>query len=229
MKGRLDAIREELITKLRAHEFLIECREGTVSREAMYTFLTQQAIYGRHFTRLLCALMSNLQDNTQVYALADNLFEELGLDDEGVLPHSVLFQNMLRSFGIEDPPNDSALPGTLNLIDTMYAQCRDSDVGRGLGALCLGAEALVPAMYGDILRGLKALGHTDTDCTFFRLHIECDDGHAETMQEILEGLVQNDASRAEGITTAGRLAVEARLAFFDSIRAATTKQLAETG
>jgi pyrroloquinoline-quinone synthase len=227
MTGQFISCRDDLIDDLRSHPFLTLCRQGNASKRAMHVFLEQQALYSRHFTRFLCALMSNLRDNAQVYALAANLFEELGLDDPEAIPHSLLFQNMLADFGIRTPCDDDALPGTQVLIDRMYSECRSEDYARGLGALCLGAEALVPAVYSDILTGLKALGYTDEQCAFFHIHIACDDGHAETMQAMLESLALSDVAKIDVIEAAGKRAVEARKAFFDSIEVFAGRQLAE--
>jgi pyrroloquinoline-quinone synthase len=227
MTGHFVWVRDSLIEDLQSHPFLVRCRERTVPKHAMHLFLEQQALYSRHFTRFLCALMSNLPDNAQVHALAANLFEELGLDDADAIPHSVLFQNMLEDFNIRTPHDDAALPGTRILIDYMYSECRNQDFARGLGALCLGAEALVPAVYSDILIALKALGYTDEQCAFFHIHVECDDGHAETMQAMLEGLVSSDHAKTAVIEAAGKRAVEARKAFFDSVETFAAQQLVE--
>lgn len=222
MTAILEQISEEFILDLRSHPFLQRCRRGQASREEMSIFLAQQDLYSRHFTRFLCALMSNLCSNDQVHALAANLFEELGLDEAGAVPHRLIYKAMLADFGIEEPRAEAALPGTRRLVDVMYANCRDGDFARGLGALCLGAEALVPGMYGDVVAGFAALGDTGEKVAFFTIHIECDDGHAETMRAILEDLIRDDPDKAAVIEAAGREAVDARKAFFDSIEASAS-------
>lgn len=217
MKGQLNLIRDKFICDIRAHPFLMRCRTGRISLPEMTLFLIQQELYSRHFTRYLCALMSNLNSNAQVHALAANLFEELGFDKKDAIPHSVLFRKMLTGFGVIDTDSSIPLPATDELVAVMYTQCRDADFARGLGALCLGAEALVPELYSDIVAGFESLGDQGDRIDFFRIHIECDDGHAETMQEILEDLLDHDPLKLDLIENAGRTAVDARLKFFDNI------------
>lgn len=229
MTDTIDQLRDELTARIRSHPFLRCCRDGTVTAHAMRTFLEQQALYSQHFTRFLCALMSRLQGNDQVLALAANLFEELGLDGAETIPHSEIYRDMLRSFGIAQPADDMARPETRALIAEMYELCRDDDCASGLGALCLGAEALVPAVYGDILLGLKALGYRDEDCVFFQIHVDCDDGHAETMEQIMIEIVTKSPHRIPILTTAGRRIVEARYSFFDGILTHAGQQLANVG
>ena len=40
----------------------------------------------------------------------------------------------------------------------MYMLCRQTDPANGLGALCLGAEAIVPVFYADIVEGFVQAG-----------------------------------------------------------------------
>jgi pyrroloquinoline-quinone synthase len=226
MQGRLDTVRDSFIRDVKAHPFLNRCRHGQVPLDELTVFLTQQELYSRHFTRFLCALMSNLESNAHVYALAANLFEELGLDGKDATPHSVLFCRMLGAFGIDHRNQLQPLAGTEELVTVMYAQCRDVDYAKGLGALCLGAEALVPELYRDIVAGFEALGPQGDKIDFFRIHIECDDGHSQIMQKILEDLIDSDSRKFNVVECAARRVVEARLRFFDSIEETARKMFA---
>lgn len=117
--------------------------------------LEHQALYGGYFSRYLCAIMANLPGNEAVRELAENLFKELGLGGGNERPHSEIYRDMLVRSGI--PMNHAApLVGTRNLIDSMFRHCRDLNPASGLGALCLGAEALVPALYSDPILAFEA-------------------------------------------------------------------------
>jgi len=214
----LEAAKSALVERVRSHPFLRRCREGRVPLEELRIFLAQQGLYSGYFTRYLCALMANLPGNDEVLALADNLFEELGLEPGSPRPHHLIYRDMLDRFGVR--PGDAApLPGTRQLIDTMFRHCRNPEPSAGLGALCLGAEALVPALYADIVAGFRACGATDGDLEFFLLHIECDDGHAETIRDIMVNIASADPARLDIMLSAGSDLVEARLRFFDTIQA----------
>ncbi|KHJ60558.1 hypothetical protein NCPPB3923_23420, partial [Burkholderia glumae] len=58
----------------------------------------------------------------------------------------------------------------------------------------------------------------------FHIHVECDDGHAETMRDILVEIAQRDGERVQTMLSAGEALVDARLAFFDAIEAGAARQ-----
>src|SRR3954449_817301 len=99
-------------------------------------------------------------------------------------PHARIHADMLKDFDIvlDACPVD---PETQHLIDTMFMLCRQPQGTAGLGAMCLGAEGLVPAVYTRIIEGFRHCGVAPRRLEFFAIHIECDDDHAATMYEIL--------------------------------------------
>ncbi|GAB2893772.1 TenA family transcriptional regulator [Microbulbifer echini] len=215
----LEANKDLLIEQTRAHPFLKRCRDGSITMEELKIFLVQQGIYSRYFVRYLCAMMANLPSNKEVHELAENLMEELGLEPDSPKPHAEIYREMLEHFDLS-LENAEILPGTQHLVDTMFQHCRDLRASSGLGALCLGAEALVPDLYSDIVAGFRACGVADEQLTFFLLHIECDDGHAETIRDIMVEIGSKDASQLDVMLGAGRRLVQARQQFFDSIETA---------
>ncbi len=213
----LDEAKMDLTARVLASPFVGRCRAGKVSLTEMKRYLVQQGLYGAHFTRYLCALMSNLPSNHAVLELAENLFEELGLDPANrSVPHHEIYRDMLARFGL-CLEGAQATPGTRLLIDTMLAHCRSTNPAQGLGALCLGAEALVPALYADIILGFKACGVAADDIEFFRIHVDCDDGHAETIREIMLHVAAHDSEQLAAMIDAGSAVVSARLKFFDDL------------
>lgn len=214
----LEEFKLKLFSRIRESSFLVRCRQGEVSVEELKLFLVQQGIYSSYFTRYLCALMANLPSNGQVLKLAENLCEELGLTGDSPTPHSIIYRDMLSHFGLS---LEGARPllGTRRLIDTMFDHCRDPKVARGLGALCLGAEALVPSIYSDLLKGFKSAGIPDKAVEFFKIHVECDDGHSDTMRDIMVELARINPDQIAMMLSAGNALVDARIDFFDSIEA----------
>lgn len=198
------------------HPFLRRCADGTVGFGELERFLVQQGKYSRFFTRYLCALISQLDDAASVLRLAENLAEELGLGDGGGVPHSRIYADMLERFGLRADEHPT-YPETQNLIDTMFMLCRQPGGVAGLGALCLGGEALVPAVYAAVMRGFLGHGVPEDSLEFFSLHIHCDDDHAETMYGIIEALVERDPANRVRILAAGEVAIDARLRFLDAL------------
>jgi len=204
------------VDRLRSHPFIRRCREGTVTPHELNVFLSQHAKYSAYFTRYLCALIANLSDSDDVLQLAENLAEELGFGDDHGEPHARIFARMLGQFGI-DVGQVPTFAQTQRLIETTFHYCKQQDAAYGLGALCLGAEAIVPALYSDIIAGFNANGIDDERLEFFRIHVECDDGHADTMRAILARLQQDDPQRGERILEGAQAMIDARLNFFNGI------------
>jgi pyrroloquinoline-quinone synthase len=210
-----DAISEN-IRRVRSHTFLQKCAQGKTPLSELKMYLLQNAKYSIHFTRYLCAVMSNLATNEDVLHLAENLFEELGFGLEISTPHHILYKNMMDAINVFGD-GASIYPQTQQLVDTMFSHCRNPNPSYGLGAICLGAEALVPAMYQDIMSGFLACGIEMADLEFFRIHISCDDGHAQTLRRIMLERALADELEAEVMIASGADLVRARLHFFSAI------------
>jgi pyrroloquinoline quinone (PQQ) biosynthesis protein C len=212
----LDDLAKRNAALVRQHPFVRRCASGRVTLGALKTFLAQQGKYGAYFTRYLCALISNLDDGADVMRLAQNLSEELGFGGTGQEPHSLMYARMLGDFGI-DLKRAPTLPGTQGLIDTMFDYCKQKNPAYGLAALCLGAEAIVPQLYRDLMHGFTARGVPPERLEFFRIHIECDDGHSEIMRDILARMLEQEPRHCDAVFEASARLIEARLSFFTNI------------
>lgn len=212
----LDRLAMRNAARVRQHPFVRRCANGDVSLSALKIFLAQHGRYGSFFTRYLCALIANLDNADDVVRLAQNLAEEIGFDGNGQESHSMIYARMLADFGI-DPKRTPTLPGTRALIDTMFDYCKRKNPAYGLAALCLGAESIVPALYRDLMHGFTACGVSEEKLEFFRIHIECDDGHGEIMRDILARMLEQDPGQRHAVFEASARMIEARLAFFSNI------------
>jgi len=212
----LESTSRQFVSRLREHPFIQRCRNRMATREEMNRFLVQHGKYGVYFTRYLCALMSNLPSAAHVTRLAENLAEEIGLGDDGGVPHSQIYAEMLADFGL-DPARHESYPETEGLSQTMLMLCRQAGGAAGLGALCLGAEAVVADMYSDLVQGFIGCGIDSSRLGFFHLHIECDDDHAATMREIITIMIEQDPTQRLIVLNAGQVALQARLRFFDGV------------
>lgn len=218
MREVLQSASAQLTDRILRHSFLVRCANGTVTPDELRNFLVQHGKYSRYFTRYLCALISQLDEGDDVLRLAENLAEELGYGtDAGIrTPHWRLYANMLEDFGI-DLSAQPVYPETQNLIDTMFMLCRQPRGTAGLGALCLGAEGLVPAVYTRIIEGFRHHGVEARRLKFFAIHVECDDDHAATMYDILARQTEESPSCKITAFNSGDIAVGARLSFFDAL------------
>lgn len=202
--------------------FLTRCRRGEVSGQELRTFIAQQYFYSRHFTRYLCALLSNMGNESDRMELTENLLEEIGFDEHAGVPHSQIYREMMSRMGI-DPQFESVLPSTKFLVDTMYDCCRNANPLVGLAAMCLGAEAIVPHLYSQIVRGFQSQGESLENLDFFRIHIECDDGHAITMRNIIDREVGRDPFQKPLLKLTALRLLQARARFFDGVSEAAAE------
>ncbi len=212
----LEDTSRQFVWRLRQHPFIQRCRNGMATREEMDRFLIQHGKYGAHFTRCLCALMSNLPNAAHVTRLAKNLAEEMGFGDDGRVPHAQVYAAMLSDFDL-DPAGQETYPETEALSQTMLTLCRQPGGAAGLGALCLGAEAVVADLYSDLVQGFIGCGIDSSRLGFFHLHIECDDDHAATMRDIITTMIEQDPSQRVIVLNAGQVALQARLRFLDGV------------
>lgn len=210
-------IKPEWLEQLNGTSFLQRCQSGRISRDELDRFIQQHYLYSRCFTRFLAALLSNIEDDDYRQALTQNLFDEMGLGDAGNLPHSRLYLNMMGRMGLA--PATIPLPSTQHLVDTMFECCKSSNYMVALGALCLGAEGIVPFLYQKIVDGFLALGESLELLQFFTLHIACDDGHAETMHDIIAWELQKSPSALLDLNYGAEKLIRARIGFFEGLSA----------
>jgi pyrroloquinoline-quinone synthase len=218
-RGWDSLLKPEWLNSLRATSFLSRCRTGIVSRRELELFLKQHSHYSQNFTRYLCALISNLRDEEDRKLLTQNLFDELGLIT-GV-SHAEIYRQMIAT--VLPSGNDvGVFPATQALIETMLECCRNSRPMVGLGALCLGAEAIVPEVYSTIMNGFDAVREPRENLDFFTIHISDDDEHARTMRNIILRELENNPRSRHDLEYGAARAFDARVEFFEAISAAVT-------
>jgi pyrroloquinoline-quinone synthase len=217
---QLESELKALVEKIRTHSFIQRCQDGSITLDELKIFLVQQGLYATNFTKYLCAAMSNLPSNNEIRPLARNLFDESGFS--GTKPHAVVYDETLENFGLS-LKGAVPLKGTVKLINEMFRHCRNENPAFGTGALCLGAEALVPYLYTDIVKGFTQCGVSEEQLGFFTLHITVDDEHATTMGEIMASIAKDKPEEVANMVTAGRDLVDARMEFFTSIEEASQK------
>lgn len=215
-RSSVEHICASLSARILSHPFLVKCGDGTVTKGELRRFLVQHGKYSSYFTRYLCALISQLDDAKDVLHLAENLVEELGYASDARIPHSKIYAQMLARFDIR-PEEHSVNAETQTLVDTMFMLCRQPRGIAGLGALCLGAEAIVPATYERIMQGFRRHGVPEESLEFFAIHVHCDDDHARTMYAIIDRLIEQSSSTYTTMINAGEIAINARLRFFDAL------------
>jgi pyrroloquinoline quinone (PQQ) biosynthesis protein C len=157
--------------------------------------------YSSHFPRYLTALISRLEAPEDRQPLLDNLSEEsgcyppadlarlaaCGIQAEWVahVPHPELFRRFRRALGVAD-----AAPAKEHLEVVAWRQqllglISHGSAAEAVGALGLGTEAIVPAIYPAFMQAMHGLGDVNPrDGVFFALHTLVDDHHQATLKAL---------------------------------------------
>lgn len=207
-----------LLEDLSANPFLTACRAGMVSDAQLRGFLIQHHHYSQYFTRYLCSLMGSLTDLGEFKALSHNLAEELSGNDTDQVSHAELYRETMDELGAV-PRSLPVLSSTQALIDAMFRYCRSGDPLDGLAALCLGAEAIVPIVYGPILDALRHRHAPMRALRFFQIHVEEDEQHAIVMREIIDRMIAERPYLRARVVAVGEEMVQLRMAMLSELMA----------
>lgn len=209
-------LKQEWLDRFEATAFIQGCRSGSITRETMHVFIRQQLFYSRGFTRYLAALLANIENENHRLVLAEILFEEMGgIDDRISVSHAALYRKMMASMGIE--AGQEPHPATQYLVTTMFNCCKSANYMVGLGALCLGVEAVVPYLYSAIIEGFRGLGESEDHLSFFRLHLERDPGRHAALYRIIDGELDANPGSWFSLNYGAEKVIQARIAFFESL------------
>ena len=205
------------------HIFLHKLAQGDFPNvlSALRDYAHQYSFYSQWFTKYLGGVIDNLEHQHQKDVLLENMEEEKGIPDSPKLedrPHVELFSMFKVAVGADKQYCDSTPPCTTVQIwrDLFLQKCQSSIKGVGLGAIGLGTEYIISSIYPYIIQAIE--NHTDLDeqaGLFFRLHVECDDGHAENI-EILTREIAEDTSTREAIRFGVLSSLNLRKAFWDA-------------
>ncbi len=160
------------------------CEHGQLARDDFRIVFAEYSCYTRNFTRYLCGLMANLEDDLLRAKLAENLWEEGGGADPAER-HAEIFRGFLaHGLGVE--PTTIEYTAEATTFARAYLEfCQHQEPLASSAFLSLGTEAIVPRMYGIFVRGMRTAGIPEEHLRFFRIHMACDDAHAATLEEIV--------------------------------------------
>jgi quercetin dioxygenase-like cupin family protein/pyrroloquinoline quinone (PQQ) biosynthesis protein C len=191
------------------------CAAGALTRDDFRVFFSQYYLYSQSFTRFLAALMAACENDLHRARLAQNIWEEGG----GAAPeqrHAEIFRRFLRE-GLGANVDDIDFGDAARFFVREYLDfCLRAHPAGGSAFLSLGTEGIVPRMYGILVDGLLRAGVPEEHLRFFRIHMECDDEHADT----LERMMVSYADRPDWFETCHRsmdYALSLRQRFFEQL------------
>ena len=179
----------ELKTLMNEHplwnnRLLKACELGHLSKEDFKVLFEQYFLYSKNFTRYLCAVMANMENDLHRSQLSENIWEEGGGEDIEKRHSEIFRQFLIKGLGVEIDQIQFA-DFTKQFMSQYLNYCLTKPALEGTAFLSLGTEAIVARLYQILLDGMINAGVEKEHLHFFELHIECDDDHAETLENIL--------------------------------------------
>jgi quercetin dioxygenase-like cupin family protein/pyrroloquinoline quinone (PQQ) biosynthesis protein C len=192
------------------------CRAGALDRGDFQYIFSQYQLYSKSFTRFIAALMANCDNDLYRSILSKNLWEEGG-GCEPELRHAEIFRRFLRdSLAVESPELVEYDVHTLHFVDEYLQFCTHRPALAVSAFLSLGTEAIVPPMYQVFITGLRGAGLRDDELEFFKIHVACDDDHAQSLEDLMVSY-RGEPGWFEACRSALIRALDLRFAFFEHL------------
>ncbi|MCK6486784.1 MAG: iron-containing redox enzyme family protein [Planctomycetes bacterium] len=149
------------------------------------------------FTRYLELLLLNAPASDEKVWLAKVLVDEYGERSEGA-DHAAHYRIFMRACGWDDAGMEAIRlhPAVPQFLEEHLRMCSQDEFLLGLGAVGPGHEWAIPAMFHEVLKGLRAAGFGEHEIGYFTLHVEQDKDHGAWLEEALQRLAEGERNQA---------------------------------
>ncbi len=184
-----DALVDRLLAVRRGHRIwqnplLVASQAERLTLEDFQYLFGQYYYYSRNFTKLLAAALVNCDNDLHRSQLTENLWEESGRRHPEER-HAELFRRFLSRHLKIDPLEELRFePHSIAFFENSLAACLHGTSLQAAAFLSFGTEGIVPELYHIFTKGLLAAGLSEDALKFFMIHVECDDDHAKTLQDM---------------------------------------------
>lgn len=201
--------------KIWQNPLLTACSEGTLTRDNFKFIFSQYYLYSKNFTKLLTVGMFKCDNDYYRSRLSENLWEEGGGEDIE-LRHAEIYRKFLTNHLHIDLNSIRYEPYTELFFKKYLELCFSSEDYECAAILSFATEGIVSRLYSIFKKGLQKAGSLEEDLMFFNIHIECDDDHALTLEEMALSYTGEDhwLERCKKIVNA---ALDLRDEFFSNI------------
>ena len=101
--------------------------------------------------------------------------------------------------------------------DLFLQKCLSGNTSVGIGAISLATEYIVPHFYPSIISCIENHTSFEDDASFFfRLHVECDEHHAEEAIDVAKYLADKSPQNREALRFGVLSALNLRASFWDN-------------
>lgn len=180
------------------HSLLARWRLDPRERADFKVFGGQHYALVGTFTRYLEVLLLRAPDSESKMWLAKVLVDEYGERSEGH-DHAAMYRVFLKACGWADGAwEDNPLhPAVSGFVAEHLRICCEEPFLVGLGAVGPGHEWAIPAMFAEIIQGLRRGGFAESEIAYFTCHTEQDVDHANWLEEALAQLASSDDQQAQ--------------------------------
>lgn len=214
--------REVLAHRAVNHPYLQALAGGAVPDigVALMDYAHQYSFYSDYFVQYIDAVLINVDNQAHRDILLENLLEEQGIPGSANLedrPHVEIFRHMKKTIGIDASYETRHPPSTTVLVwrELFLQKCGTRIPGVGLAAIGLATEFIVPHFYPYLIEAIEKHTTFGEDASlFFRLHVDCDAEHSESIIDLILELAETISTR-EAIRFAALSSLNLRNAFWD--------------
>ena len=208
------------------HEYLKRLSTGELPNidAVLRDYAFNYSFYSDKFVEYLDAVIAGMKNENHKELIRENLLEEEGdpmaveLKDK---PHVEIFADFKTRIGVNDQylASNEICDTVRFWSETFMSCCKNERNGCGLGAIGIATEFIVPEIYQHFIDAIEQHSTFDDDASlFFRLHVDCDDGHGEDLVNVIKDVAVEPSER-EAIRFGTLLALNLRSAFWDAMLA----------
>ncbi len=180
---------QQLVDKTNEHSFwqvniLKMFEAGKLSIDEIQYFFSQHISYSKNFTKLLSLVTSRLDNPEHRAQIVENLWEEAG---EGDIKnnHARMYNDFLKDIAIDvSLGQKDSRSYAKYYADSCLKYLSNCSPAQACAFIGFGTEMIVPKLYSTYIKNFKAVEMPEDIYKFFSLHVECDDGHADTLIDI---------------------------------------------
>ncbi|TGL54832.1 iron-containing redox enzyme family protein [Leptospira wolffii] len=217
----MKSFRQELIDQVSEHPVLtsnrwLEEKEEQMTREDLLLWLRQEYFVSVAFVEWFLNTAAISDSVSSKIVLVQNIWEELGEGKEEDAHVSIL-RKFLKDMG-ETVSSEDLLTETGAYLSLMQ-KITTTDFYSALGALGPANEFLLKLEYSRMYRSYSELKSKIPlpEGKFFQVNLEADESHAEKMFRLIES-VATDSDKMERVREGNRLALDARLVFYEGLQ-----------
>ncbi|EMY77578.1 hypothetical protein LEP1GSC060_0181 [Leptospira weilii serovar Ranarum str. ICFT] len=195
----------------------LEKKESRMEKEDLLLWLRQEYFVSVDFVNWFLNAAAISDSVEAKIVLVRNIWEELG-EGKAEDSHVCILKKFLSDMGA-NVHNEHRLPETKSYLDLMQ-KITTSDFYSALGALGPANEYLLKLEYSRMFKSYRDLRERSflPEGKFFQVNLDADESHAEKLFRLIEVVADTEEKRNR-VTEGNRLALDARLVFYEGLTA----------